>query len=121
MDTFSIPPRAGPAETISVTDTTKNMGSVAGGRVADRVLLLGQRDPRRRGSPCSAAAPWPRIPAGGSNAGGTSVQIPAETATGTYFLFAKADANEQVVETSETNNASFATAIKIGPDLTMSA
>jgi hypothetical protein len=43
------------------------------------------------------------------------VTIPAGTATGTYFIIAKADADNAVVETAETNNTKYSSAIKIEP------
>ena len=47
--------------------------------------------------------------------------IPASAgAAGTYYLFAVADANSQVVETLETNNAA-ADTLQIGPDLVVDA
>ena len=49
MDSFSVPAGAGAGTTISVTDNTKNIRERFGGRVENRDLLLGQRDPRRRG------------------------------------------------------------------------
>ena len=117
---FSVPPRGGAGATISIGETTRNLGSVAAGATrtafyfsVNAVLdaadtLLGSRD----------VGP---IAAGGSNAGTVPVQVPPGIPTGTYFLFARADVNNQVVETSEANNTTFAVAIKIGPDLSVSA
>ena len=49
----------------------------------------------------------------------TTLTIPAGTSTGSYYVIAKADADNAVTETSETNNTSVKP-IKIGPDLGVS-
>ena len=119
MDSFTVPAGAGEGATVSVTDTTKNIGSVSA-PASRTAIYFSANAILDAGDTLLGSRAVAAIPAGGTNAGSTSVQIPEDTATGTWFLFAKADANEEVAETSETNNASFATAIKIGPDLTMS-
>ena len=48
-----------------------------------------------------------------------TVTIPSATATGIYFLIAKADDDQRVLETSETNNTR-STLLTIGPDLVVS-
>jgi subtilase family serine protease len=114
------PPIAGAGDVIAVTDATKNQGSsIAGASVTaiylstDVVLdtadvMLGKR---------SVAS----LTAGATDSGSTSGQIPASTATGTYFVLGKADAGNDVAESVETNNVLFASAIRIGPDLTIAA
>ena len=118
--TFTSPAGGGAGGTITLSDATRNQGSVAASATrtafyfsANAILdaadtLLGSR---------AVGA----MAAGATSSGATPVQIPANTATGTYFLFAKADLNGEVVESSETNNASFAVAVRVGPDLTVSA
>ena len=49
----------------------------------------------------------------------TSLPIPAGTASGTYYLIAKADADNAVTETTETNNT-YVRSVRIGPDLSVS-
>jgi subtilase family serine protease len=63
----------------------------------------------------------PALASGAADAAVTSLQIPPATTTGTYFVIAKADANNVVVESFETNNASPAAVVRVGPDLTVSA
>jgi subtilase family serine protease len=101
---------------IAVAETTKNQG---GGNAAASVtsfylssnvlldaadLLLGSRS-------------LGLLTAGGSDAGSTTVTIPANTPAGLYYVLAKADAAGIVPETQETNNTKFSPAMKVGPDL----
>jgi subtilase family serine protease len=60
----------------------------------------------------------PPLAAGASSVGSTSVTIPAGTAAGAYFLFARADDDGMVSETNEANNTSSAR-VTIGPDLSV--
>ena len=48
--------------------------------------------------------------------GTTTVTLPEPLSAGSYFLFAKADAPEELLELSEFNNIR-ATTVAIGPDL----
>jgi len=56
---------------------------------------------------------------GASSAGSTSVGIPQGVAAGTFYIIAKADADNAVGETTETNNTR-SQSIVIGPDLIVS-
>jgi subtilase family serine protease len=121
VSSVTVPAVAGAGATIAAVDVTKNQGagSVAAPPsstafylstnalfdAADR--LLGSRS-------------VPALASGVSDTGATPVEIPNDTATGAYYLNAKADANSDVVESLETNNTKIA-AIRIGPDLTVSA
>ena len=69
---------------------------------------------------CWAAAACPRCRREPSNPGSLILVIPEDTAAGTWYLIAKADAEARVSETVETNNT-VARSIKIGADLTVSA
>jgi subtilase family serine protease len=51
----------------------------------------------------------------------TTLHVPASTAAGSYYILAKADWNSAVAEGIETNNLRASTAIRIGPDLIVSA
>ena len=57
---------------------------------------------------------------GASDAGSAVVTIPAGTSPGTWYLIARADAANVVPESNELNNT-YARALRIGPDLTVSA
>ncbi len=62
----------------------------------------------------------PALAAGLTNAGSTTVTIPAETEMGTYYILVSADDTNAVLESAETNNVSYGVT-KVGPDLTVSA
>ncbi len=114
---LTVPPGAGAGGSIKVTDTTMNSGSKDAAASttsfylsADNVLdssdeLLGSRA-------------VPALAAGAANTGTTSMTIPSGTATGSYYIIAKADGLNLVTETNETNNTRSAS-IRIGPDLTI--
>ena len=55
----------------------------------------------------------PGIGGGTSSMGSTSVTIPAGTAAGSYYVFAKADGDGTVGESLESNNASAARLIQV--------
>jgi subtilase family serine protease len=60
------------------------------------------------------------LAAGAGHTASTTVIIPANTPTGTYYLIARADADGAVAETQEGNNV-LARSIQIGGDLIVSA
>src|SRR5262249_1048172 len=62
----------------------------------------------------------PALAPGASHTASTVVTIPASIATGSYYLFAKADGDNTVPETQESNNTS-ARMIQIGADLGISS
>ncbi len=120
VSTVTAPATAGAGGSIAVTDTTKNQGAAAappsttGFYLSSNTILdaadifLGSR---------AAAA----LASGATDSASKSLQIPTGTATGTYFVIAKADVNNDVAESVETNNASPGAVVRIGPDLTVSA
>jgi subtilase family serine protease len=63
----------------------------------------------------------PQLAAGQTNIGTTTFTVPAETASGVYYLIAKADHGAVVPELIETNNTRASALIRIGPDLNVSA
>jgi subtilase family serine protease len=114
-----VPTVAGAGVALTVSETVKNQGSgAAGGSTTSFYLstnvsldgndvLLGSRS-------------VPPLLAGATSAASTPLVIPAGTALGTYFVLVRADANDDVVESAETNNISYGTT-RVGPDLTPSA
>jgi subtilase family serine protease len=105
---------------LDFTDTVTNLGGGASSETrtryylstnstlsADDVLLGGGRD-------------VPGLTAGATSTGTTPVSLPASTASGLAYIIAKADGDNLVAETSETNNTA-SRAISIGPDLIISS
>ncbi len=116
---LSAPISSGAGQNITITETTKNEGGGAAGPtvtefylssntlVDETDILLGSRS-------------IPALTSGATNSGSTSVTIPTDATVGSYYIVAKADGEDIVIETSEGNNT-YARVIKIGPDLNISA
>jgi subtilase family serine protease len=62
----------------------------------------------------------PALLPGSSSSGSTSIPVPSGTAPGTYYVIAKANADNSTPETDVTNNTRSIT-IVIGPDLVLSS
>lgn len=115
---LSAPPRTGTGVTINVSDITSNLGPgnapasetwyylSPSGTLAD-AIKLGSRS----------------IAALNGNTGSQvtlQLMIPTSTPTGSYFLIAKADGADAIVEVDETNNMA-SVPITVGGDLTVAA
>ena len=117
---LTAPANAAAGSVIAVSDTTSNTGGGSAGASVTRFylstnaafdagdVLLGSRSI----GPLAAAA---------SSVSSSSLTIPATTPGGLYYILATADANAQVVETTEQNNTRASGRIAIGADLTVSA
>jgi subtilase family serine protease/subtilisin family serine protease len=116
---LSAPGAAGAGQSIAVTDTTKNQGGDAAGPSRTR-FFLSQDATLNASDIVLGNRAVPALAAAASSAGSTAVMIPEGTAAGGWYLIAEADGEEAVSEVSETNNT-FALAIKVGPDLAVSA
>jgi subtilase family serine protease len=114
VTSLSSPTTAGAGQNIDVSDTVQNIGGDADATVthiylsSDNMIdasdtLLGSRD-------------VPALAAGANSTGSTTVAIPESLSAGTWYIIAKADGDDAVLEISETNNTSART-IGIGPDL----
>jgi subtilase family serine protease len=115
ITSLSVPSTAGPGQSITVTDTTKNQGGgpadpsttqfylSTNTTIGESDILLGSRS-------------VPALAAGASNTKSTTVTIPEGTVSGNWYIIAKADGEEVIAETSETNNTNYRL-IKIGTDL----
>jgi subtilase family serine protease len=120
VSSLTVPPKAGAGSAILINDTTTNKGA---GAIAESVtrfylstnFLLDAADPLLAG-----ARAVPDLTGGAASSGSTTVTLPPVIATGTYYLIAKADADNAVIETQETNNTAART-IQIGGDLLVSS
>ncbi len=113
--TVSGPTAAG--GTVTVTDTTKNQGA-ASAPASSTAFYLSTNTALDAPDQLLASRDVPALPPGASSVASTLLQIPGNTATGTYFILAKADGNNAVPESFETNNVSLVQ-LKVGPDLTL--
>jgi serine protease AprX len=119
ISTMSAPAMVNEGQSFGISETTKNLGKGA----ADPSLTqfyLSTNDTLDPSDILIGSREVPALASGASSSGSTAVTIPQGTDAGTWYLLAKADAQEVVVETSETNNV-YARSIKIGADLTISA
>jgi subtilase family serine protease len=110
---------SGAGSLLGVGDTTQNIGS--GTAVASTTkYYLSKNGVYDAGDVYLGERTVPSLAGGASDTSGTTVTIPIGTVSGNWNIVAVADAGNVVVETYKTNNSSFR-AIKIGPDLTVSA
>jgi len=113
-----VPFTGGAGTAIVVNETTANLGGGASPASVTRFYLSANSTLDAGDVRLTESRAVPALPAGASSGGATSVTIPAGTAAGAYFLFARADDDGVVSETNETNNTSSAR-VTIGPDLSL--
>jgi subtilisin family serine protease/subtilase family serine protease len=120
VSAVSAPTTAAAGATIGVSDTTKNQGGGSAGPSTTRFYwstntAVDANDPVLGSRAVGLLTP------GTSATVNTNVTIPANAAAGTYYIIAVADAPLEVAETTENNNTRVTGAIKVGPDLVVSA
>jgi subtilase family serine protease len=112
---LTAPTKAAAGSSIQVSDTVKNQGTGAAAPSQTRFLL--SRDALLDASDAVIGTrSVDELGVGLVSTGPTTVTLPESLSAGSYFLFAKADAPEQLLELSEFNNIR-ATTVAIGPDL----
>ena len=117
---LSAPSAAAPGTTISVSDTTTNEGAAAvAGSSVTRFYLSPNTGYDASDLPLHARTVLP-LGVGGASPATTNVTIPATTATGLYYVIARADADISVAESVETNNTR-SVLLRVGPDLTVAS
>ena len=114
---LNAPTVAGAGATISVVDTTSNVGGGAVPATTTRYYLSRVDVLDATAVPIGSRA-VPTLGGVRSSTLTSPITIPADTAAGAWFLIALADADGVVNEISETNNTR-SRAIAIGPDLTV--
>jgi subtilase family serine protease len=107
----------GAGDVVNVNDTTANLGATDAPESTTR-FYFSVNTTLDASDPLLASRTVPPLDAGATSAGTVQVTIPASTATGTYYVFANADDNHEIAETSETNNSKRFT-INVGPDLSL--
>jgi subtilase family serine protease len=120
VTSLTVPAKAGAGTSIAVNDTTANPGAGAIAASTTRFYLSVNSLLDAADVLLTGARAVPALAAGAASSGITSIVIPTDTATGAYFLIAKADADGVVAETVESNNAT-ARMLAVGPDLAVSA
>jgi subtilase family serine protease len=116
---FTVPAQGGAGLPLSVSDSTTNQGGGPVGATSTKFYL--SADSLLDGSDALIGSrAVPSLAAAAVSSGSTTLTIPSGTAVGTYYVFAKADADDAVAETSETNNTASRT-VRIGSDLAVQA
>jgi subtilase family serine protease len=119
LSAFTAPAKGGAGRSIAVTDTTLNQGAGPVAATATRFYLSVNSLLDAGDTLLQELHAVPALDSGASHAASTDVTIPPGTATGAYYLIAKADGDSQVSESLESNNVSFR-GFQVGPDLTVS-
>jgi subtilase family serine protease len=119
VSAVTVPPTAAPGATVLVGDTTKNQGGGSASGSATGFYLSANAswevsDLRLGWRPVTALA------GGAASTASTAVTIPVSIAPGRYYVIVKADADEVVAESTETNNVRAATVL-VGADLVVAA
>jgi subtilase family serine protease len=115
----SAPGLAAAGASVIVSDTTSNQGLGTAPASSTR-FFLSSNVSLEAGDAALQARSVPSLPPGATSTGSTTITIPAGTPTGTYYLFAQADAGGHVAEANENNNTR-SVLIRIGPDLTVAS
>jgi subtilase family serine protease len=116
---LSGPPTAAAGAAIVLTDSTANQGIGTAAASQTQIYLSSNATWNSADTPLQART-VPALAAPEASTGSISVTIPPDTATGTHYLIARADAAGQVPEGNESNNTRAVT-IRVGPDLQVSA
>ena len=112
---FTAPSVTAAGLAITVADATRNQGGVAAGSSITAFYL--SADPALDAADVLLGSrAVPGLAAGETHSGSVVLVVPADTPTGSYYLFARADSGGAVTESQEANNT-YARIIRIGPDL----
>jgi subtilisin family serine protease/subtilase family serine protease len=114
--TMTAPSAGGSGAPLVVSDTTQNLGPGLADPSTTRFYLSTNAQLDAADTLLNGAHSVPELASGASQSASTTVQLPANLTTGTYYLIGKADADGVVAETLETNNT-FVRLVQVGPDL----
>jgi trimeric autotransporter adhesin len=116
VSSLTAPAYAAAGGTISVSDTTANLSVSSPAAASTTRFFLSTNPTLDAADVAIGSQAVPALASGASSAGATPVTIPAVTATGTYYILAKADGANVLAENNEANNVS-ARILRVGPDL----
>jgi len=104
VDSVTSPPATlAVGDPLSLTDTTRNVGTVDVDQSAVRYFLSPSTTRGPDAVPLEPQRNTGAIPAGGTSTGTVTGSVPS-VAPGTYFVLACADVSDQILETDDTNN-----------------
>ena len=116
VSAFSVPPAGGAGQTIGVKDTTRSQSGAGPAPASTTRFYLSPDAVLDASDTPIGSRPVGELQPGDSIAMASNVTIPAGTSPGTWYIIAKADGDNAIPETSETNNTR-SDRIVIGPDL----
>jgi subtilisin family serine protease len=120
LSAFSAPSAGAAGGSIVVTDTVRNDGAAPVGASTTRFYLSTNSALEAGDTLLAGSRGVSGLAAGASSSGSTTVVLPTPLAAATYYIIGKADGDDAVAETSESNNG-FVRTIQIGSDLIVSA
>jgi subtilase family serine protease len=118
ISTLTVSETGAVGQDITINDTTRNQGSGAGSPSTTSFYLSSNSTLDASDTPLGTRD-VPALAPGATNAGSTTVTIPATATAGTLYVIAKADGPGLLTEASELNNTRY-DSIRIGPDLVVS-
>jgi subtilase family serine protease len=119
VSAFTAPATGGAGLPIQITDTTKNQGTGAAA-ASTTYFYLSKDFQLSAADPVVGTRAVPDLAVGATSTNMMSVTLPDPLEPGLYTLFAKADGGNVLSESQEANNVR-QTAIRIGPDLLVTA
>jgi subtilase family serine protease len=119
VSALGAPAVGGAGQTITLTDTTKNQGTGAA-PASSTTFYLSANSLLDAADTVLGSREVPTLAPGATSSGSITATLPSSMASGNWYLFAKADGPEAIGESSEYNNTRLV-AIRIGPDLVMTA
>jgi subtilisin family serine protease len=120
VSSLTVPSRGGAGASVVISDTTSNTGGGAVAASTTRFYLSSNSSLDAGDVLLPGGRSVPALDPGTSSTGSTTTTLPTGTPTGTYYIIAKADADDAVTEPQEANNTSART-ITLGVDLIVSA
>ena len=120
VSVLTVPSVGGAGASVTVSETTRNQGSVTSAPTATRFYLSSNSLLDGADVTLGAVHAVPELAASGTSQVSIPLDIPAGTSPGSYYVIAKADADAIEVETSELNNTA-ARQLYVGPDLSVSS
>lgn len=118
--TVTVPAVGEAGAAVSITDTVKNQGGGSSG-ASERAFYLSLNTALDGGDIEIGRRPLPALAASASHVATEPLLLPAGLETGSYYVLVVADPANTVAESAESNNLKASAAIKVGPDLIVSA
>jgi subtilase family serine protease len=120
VSALTAPATAVAGGTISVSDTAKNQGGGTAGASTTRFYWSTNTALDASDQVMGSRSVEP-LAGGASTSSTMTLTVPATAGAGSYYVIAQADGSSEVTETTETNNTRASAAIKVGPDLVVTA